>query len=318
MSAFTLEATNSYMLQAMAVELESTVLTVLILLDDFLVLNKLSDNSNKLKKKKSPKLRLKDLIKILILITIILFVSSKIYQENIFFGFFSRVFTGTADYLSILPRKIGAGIDYIASLPKTKEENKRLLQDLKKYMAKQHQLNYLEKENEKLRSLLNIKKTSSAKLRLVTSEIVNRPLDQWDQIIIINKGTKDGITKDSPVLCEDGIIGRVSETTEHYSQVQLITDPNLKISAEISRTKSNGIIQGKLGAPLEMKYISRDDEVKIGDEIISSSLSFTYPKGLPIGTVSSVQKSDFALFQDITVKPSVDFSKIRFVFVHIK
>lgn len=277
-----------------------------------------SNPNNKFKKKKSSKLPLKDIIKVIILILIILFVVSKIYQNNIFFGFFSRIFTGSADYLSILPRKIGYGFEYLVSLPKTKEENKKLLQDLSKYIAKQHQLDYLEKENEKLRNLMNLKKNLSSKLRLITSEIVNRPLNQWDQIIIINKGLKDGISKDCPVLCEDGIIGKVQEATEHYSQVQLITDPNLRISAEISRTKSNGIVQGKLGAPLEMKYISRDDDVKIGDEIISSSLSFTYPKGLPIGTVSSVEKSDFAIFQDIKIKPAVDFSKIRFVFINVK
>ena len=67
-----------------------------------------------------------------------------------------------------------------------------------------------------------------------------------------------------------------------------------------------------------MKYINRDDDVKIGDEVISSSLSLVYPKGLPIGTISSVEKSYFALFQNITIKPSVDFSKIRFVFVNVK
>jgi len=284
------------------------------------VQNKLLNNNpgNKLKKTRRIKLPLKDIIKIIILIVIILFVVSKVYQNNIFFGFFSRIITGTSDYLSILPRKIGFGLDYLTSLPKAKEENKKLCQDLNKFMTKQQQFNYLEKENEKLRSLLNLKKSFSVKLKLVTAEIINRPLNQWDQIIIINKGIKDGISKDSPVICEDGIIGRISELTEHYSQVQLITDPNLKISAEIARNKSNGIVQGRFGAPLEMKYINRDDDVKIGDEVISSSLSLVYQKGLPIGTISSVEKSDFALFQNITIKPSVDFSKIRFVFVNVK
>lgn len=271
-----------------------------------------------MKKKRNTHLPLKEIFKVSLIIIIILLILFKLGQNNLFYNFLSRTFTRSIDYGSILPRKIGLGISYLSSLPKLKEKNKLLKKELNKLKVEHQHLEYLEKENKKLRSFLRLKKSPAYKFKIITAEVVNRPLNQWNQIFIINKGETDGIYKDCPVVCGEGIVGKISEATKHYAQVQLLTDPKSKISAQIFHSKTHGIVQGKLGMPLEMKYIDRDDDVKIGDKIVSSSLSYTYPKGLSIGTISQVEKSEYALFQKVIIKPFVDFSKIRFVFIKIK
>jgi rod shape-determining protein MreC len=189
------------------------------------------------------------------------------------------------------------------------DENRRLR---KQNAALSDQLNrYLEGhiEGMRLRKLLNL--TVDLPNRTVAARVVDRSRTSLFKMILINKGTADGLRVGLPVLSEQGVVGRIIETAWHASQVLLLIDENSNIDALIQRSRAQGILQGAGAAGCNLKYISRVEEVQVGDVVLSSGLAGVFPKGLLIGVVTGASRKGEGLFQKIDVAPAVDFGKVE-------
>mgnify|MGYP000930421318 CR=1 FL=1 len=193
------------------------------------------------------------------------------------------------------------------------DENRRLRQQ---NAALNDQLNlhregYL--EGIRLQKLLKL--TEDLPNRTVAARVVDRGRSSLFKMILINKGTADGLRVGLPVLSEQGVVGRIIETSWHASQVLLLIDENSNIDAMIQRTRAQGILQGAGTAGCNMKYISRVEEVEAGDVVISSGLSGVFPKGLLLGVVTRTSQTGEGLFQKIDVAPTADLKKMEEVVV---
>jgi rod shape-determining protein MreC len=164
-------------------------------------------------------------------------------------------------------------------------------------------------EGMRLRKLLNL--AEDLPNRAVAARVVDRSRTSLFKTILINKGTADGLRVGFPVLSEQGVVGRVIETAWHASQVLLLIDENSNIDALIQRNRAQGILQGAGAAGCNLKYISRVEEVRAGDVVLSSGLAGVFPKGLLIGFVTGASRSGEGLFQKIDVAPAVDFGKVE-------
>ena len=129
--------------------------------------------------------------------------------------------------------------------------------------------------------------------------------------LLINKGTAEGLRVGLPVLADQGVVGRIIETSWHASRVLLMIDENSNIDALIQRSRAQGILQGAGSAGCNLKYISRAEEVQTGDVVLSSGLAGVFPKGLLLGVVTGVSRKEGGLFQKIDVAPAVDFGKLE-------
>jgi rod shape-determining protein MreC len=161
----------------------------------------------------------------------------------------------------------------------------------------------------RLRKLLNL--TEDLPNRAVAARVVDRSRTSLFKMILINKGTADGLRVGLPVLSEQGVVGRIIETAWHASQVLLLIDENSNIDALIQRSRAQGILQGAGAAGCNLKYISRVEEVQVGDVVLSSGLAGVFPKGLLIGVVTGASRKGEGLFQKIDVAPAVDFGKVE-------
>ena len=104
-------------------------------------------------------------------------------------------------------------------------------------------------------------------------------------------------------MCNSGgVIGQIVEVSATTSTVQLITDEASGVSAMIQSTRAQGMLQGQPDGSLRLSYVSTDSDVKVGDIVITSGIGGVYPKGLPLGTVSSVEKSDNDVYYTIVVR----------------
>ena len=104
-------------------------------------------------------------------------------------------------------------------------------------------------------------------------------------------------------MCNSGgVIGQIVEVSATTSTVQLITDEGSGVSAMIQGTRAQGMLQGQPDGSLRLSYVSTDSDVKVGDIVITSGIGGVYPKGLPLGTVSSVEKSDNDVYYTIVVR----------------
>lgn len=172
-----------------------------------------------------------------------------------------------------------------------------------------------EKENERLRSLLNFKQKSP--LRLIPARVIARSPDNWTSGVIIDKGSYSGIRKGMAVINGDGLVGRVVESSGSNSKVLLINDPSQGVPAIVQRTRQQGLVNGSLGANLIMRYLPDDAQIVPGDTIVTSDLSRVYPKGLIVGTVVNVGKEFSGLSIYAIVRPAAELYNIEEVLVII-
>jgi len=97
--------------------------------------------------------------------------------------------------------------------------------------------------------------------------------------------------------------------------VLLVTDPQSHVDAYVQRTRARGTVRGGASNMAEFDYVLREQDVVVGDVLLTSGLGSVFPKSLVIGRISEVQREPFGLFLSATVEPAVDFGRLEEVFV---
>lgn len=193
------------------------------------------------------------------------------------------------------------------------EENRRLKKALSCSIEKNNQVRELELANQRLRSLLNFKKT--LRCRSIAAEIVGKDPSPWFKTVLIDKGTSDNVMPGLPVVSHEGIVGQVTESSAHYSKVLLLIDQNSAVDSLDQESRARGIVRGGEGGRFVFEYVLRKHDVSIDDIVVSSGLDGVFPKGIRVGKVADVAKGNSGIFQDVTVTPFVDFDKLEEVLV---
>lgn len=195
-------------------------------------------------------------------------------------------------------------------------ENEKLKQHVNRMKYKINSLNEAALENERLSSLLLLKQQSSYKV--IASRVIGRSADNWSSLIIIDKGSSDGVNRGLAVSGYLGLAGRVTEVTKNTSKVLLINDPGMAVSAVAQRSRQEGLVSGSLGNYLIMKYLPKDADILPSDLVLTSGLTGIYPKGLLIGTVVSVGEEFSGLSRYAIIKPAVNPGNIEEVLVIVQ
>lgn len=194
------------------------------------------------------------------------------------------------------------------------EEENRKLRDRVAALGKE--INYYQEmyfEGMRVRKLLALK--GNVDYPSVAGRVIGINRSSVFKTILINIGTTDGVRLGSPVLIDEGVIGRIIETSWNVSRVLLLTDYNSNIDALIQGSRTQGVLQGQGSERCILNYVHRSEDVQVGDKIISSGLAGVFPKGVLLGTVTKVEKKKFGLFQEIEATQAVDFSKLEEVLV---
>lgn len=179
----------------------------------------------------------------------------------------------------------------------------------------QTKIDLLSKENDELRSQLDF--TKKTKFKLVSSEVIGKNIEDTEQSLIINRGADHGLLEGMPVIVGEGtLIGKISKVEPETALVRLINDNQSKIASTIlNESKSMGVVEGGYGLSLRMKLIPRNENILVGQKIITSGLESGMPKGLIIGEVSVVENEAYQPFQQAILTPSANLSHLNLVFV---
>lgn len=167
-------------------------------------------------------------------------------------------------------------------------------------------------ENIRLRRLLGLK--GQIPFDVIAGDIVGKNLTLLRNTLTINVGKSDGIEPLMPVLGDGGLVGLVISVSEHYAIVNLLLNIDFRASAKVERSRVDGIIAWD-GRHLFLKNVAKTLDVKVGDVVLTSSYSSTFPPDIRIGVVGDVETQPGTLFQTIIVTPSVDFVRLEEVFV---
>lgn len=199
------------------------------------------------------------------------------------------------------------------SIVAASKENSLLKKKLALTMKMQNRCRELELENKRLRKFFNFQASSGDSF--FVAGVIGRDPSPWFKTIMIDKGSVDGLTKGLPVLVAEGIVGQIVSVSKNYSRVLLITDRSSAIDALVQNSRIRGIFKGNNTENCIFKYVLRKDDIHLGDIIVSSGLDGVFPKGLRIGKVVAVHKSNSHLFQKVMIKTFVNFDKLEEVLV---
>lgn len=224
------------------------------------------------------------------------------------------------DFFGPVEEAVSAGADYLGkiwnsyfALVRVGEENKTLVKELRHFKARETRYSELVLENERLRELLKF--STRLKPEYIAAEVVGRDSAKWFDTIILNRGRDSGVSVNCPVIVPEGIVGQVVKVSKNYSKVLLITDRMSGVDCLVQSSRGRGIVSGTGDNVCVFKYLLRKFEVKSGDHVVTSGMDEIFPKGLRVGEVISVKRRDSGIFQDVEVKPFVDFEKLEEVLI---
>jgi len=150
---------------------------------------------------------------------------------------------------------------------------------------------------------------------LIPANVIGQDLSPWFKTITLDRGAEAGVRPGMPVITDSGLVGVVAGTTPRFSRVLLITDPQSRVDTYVQRTRARGAVHGNADGSCSFQYILREQDLRTGDQLLTSGQGGIYPKGLRLGTVSAVERKPYGLFQIADVEPAVKFGQLEEVFV---
>lgn len=258
---------------------------------------------------------------IVILITIILVVFmavSSMGKKSA--GIVSNTFGVLLSPLQSAVTYVSDCLSYGADRGRYENENTLLKQQLITAQKKAADYEELAAENEKLRAMLELQK-SSKEYKLVASDVVSTDSSNWSHTLRLNKGISSGIKKNDTVITEAGLVGYVSDVGRTWAEVTTIIDTSSSVSAVVERIDEYCMLQGDISLYdknlCAMKYAATDSAVSIGDILSTSGDGGIFPSGLGIGKISEIKVNTNGISQDAVIEPFVDFSDLDTVLVII-
>lgn len=204
----------------------------------------------------------------------------------------------------MLGSAVAAPFGALGNIAQNATASSEALSELKKrneeLTAQVAELSEAQETAERLEKLVGLKSTYS--LESTAARIIGSTGDAWTDSVIIDKGSASGFEVGMPVCSSGGVIGQIIEVSANTSTVRLITDDQSGVSAMIQGSRAQGVLQGQADGTLRLEYVVSDAEVATGDIVITSGIGGTFPKGLPLGTVASIDRAPNAVYYTIVVR----------------
>lgn len=195
----------------------------------------------------------------------------------------------------------------------TREQNNLLLEQNRRLLGQIAQLRESKEENERLKKILKFQEDFA--IKTTVARVIAKDVTTEFRSVRINRGSDQGIRKNMAVLTHDGVVGRVLRVTAQTADVVTLLDFQSAVDVVVERSRARGIVAGLSDQLCELKYALRTDDIQVGDILVSSGLGGIFPKGVPVGVVSRVNKKPFGITQEVEVRPSVDFARLEEVMV---
>ena len=191
--------------------------------------------------------------------------------------------------------------DYLSSLRKLKNENEALRKQQLGTANLLLRQTHLDHENQRLRALLEMKERQPAIGQV--AEILYAARDPFSRRVIVDKGSQTGIEAGQAVVDELGVVGQVTRVFPMTSEVTLLTDKDQAIPVEVQRNGLRAILAGSGAGAFELRFMATNADVQAGDLLVTSGLDGIYLPGLPVATVTAVERDNSFVFARIACDP---------------
>lgn len=218
------------------------------------------------------------------------------------------------DNYSLTSRTVRSTVSLYIDLVGIKRENHLLRKEHAKIQAHLANLNELRIENNRLKSLLGFQQR--VPMKLLAARVIGKDLIAGRKTLLINRGLVDGVEKLMAAISIGGVVGFVRQVNHNTSQILLITDTEFVADSIVQRSRVRGLVEGLGRNTCRLYYLQREDDVSIGDLVVTSGLNNIFPKGLPIGKVVSIeQEHKNSIRKDIKLEPYINPQKLEEIFI---
>jgi rod shape-determining protein MreC len=201
---------------------------------------------------------------------------------------------------------------YVA-LGQVREENLTLRAEIARLQEDNGRLREVSTSAERLRELLELQ--AALPYTTIAARLIGRDPTNWYRSVVINKGQQEGVAVDMGVMTPVGAVGRVIKVYDHMSIVLLIIDRNNAITGLVQRTRDEGIVEGTEKGLAWIKYLPLLANIKVGDVVVTSGLAGGFPRGLPIGRITRIERREAEMFLSAEIQPDADFGRLEEVLV---
>lgn len=172
-------------------------------------------------------------------------------------------------------------------------------------------------ENAQLRGLLAL--APALQPRHQAAEVMFEARDPYSRKVFIDRGLTQGVRPGAPVIEPAGVLGQVTRAYPLSAEVTLLSDREAAIPVLNRRTRQRaaafGGLRGDNGATMELRFLSANADVQVGDLLETSGLDGIYPPGLPVATVSAVERRVEGGFARVQLVPAAPGAGVRHVLV---
>jgi rod shape-determining protein MreC len=202
--------------------------------------------------------------------------------------------------------------DYL-DLVAVRKENRQLREAVKVLNTRLADAGEAIQASERLQKLLQLKSTLN--VPVLAAAVIGEDGSPWFRTVLIDRGSADGLREGMPVVATDGVVGQLVRVAAGSSRVLLLTDHASSVAALVQRSRARGVVKGAGGRRCAMEFTLHEEDVKVGDTVVTSGIGGIFPKGFPVGEVTMVRKGELGIFQTIEVRPRVDIEKLEEVLV---
>jgi rod shape-determining protein MreC len=204
-----------------------------------------------------------------------------------------------------------------------KAENEKLRKQLEVARAAAIENRTAAQENAELKDALNYQDLKGLEdFRPLNTRVLTYPPNQVGRTVVIAAGSSDGIRVQAPVMARGMLVGVVVGVAPHTAKVALLTDESSAVSAYDVNSGATGLVESAEGGALSFERVPKAKDVQVDDVIATAGsragqLPSLFPRGIPIGAVTSASNTDTEPFKQIQLASSVDFSNLYVVTVLI-
>jgi rod shape-determining protein MreC len=194
-----------------------------------------------------------------------------------------------------------------------RQQNKELQAQVDRLRLEEASIAEDARQAQRLQALLGFREKYIYKT--VAAQVVGTAGTEQSRVLLIDKGAKDGIRQDMPVITPDGIVGKTRDVFAHTSQVLEISDSSSGAGVMLEKTRIRGVLRGNSWGQPEIVNVSPDERIKPGETVLTSGGDAIFPRGLAVGTVDRVAPDPDGTLVNVLIRPAANLSRLEEVLV---
>jgi rod shape-determining protein MreC len=203
--------------------------------------------------------------------------------------------------------------DYFASVESLEAENENLKAMVATLYQERERLLQFRDERERLRSLIGLREDPFH--TFLACEVIGRSSSPFIRSVMVDRGSVDGIRTGMAAVSYRGLIGRVSQIFPHTAEVFLINNKSISVSCINRRSRVTGILEWDRGNIFRLEYVGKEEDIIIGDTLLTSGQGVLFPRGFPVGAVFRVLDERGGITQRVSVASFANLDALEELFI---